>query len=165
MLAALPEYVVPLTVVAYNAGIRRGELVRIDWDQVDFPGGVIRLYRGKTKTGEPRVVPMIGSMDKVLLEAKAHRDEFHPGCSRVFSRLGEPIDRSPENALRWYKYLRKCPTTRYPGRVFPLRGSMYHGAWECEVTGGDRMYYLPDEAARKVVVYYAGPHCKPAPRP
>ena len=75
------------------------------------------------------------------------------------------IDRSPGNALRWYKYLSKCPTTRYPGRVFPLRGSVYRGAWECEVTGGDRIYYLPDEAAQKVVVYYAGPHCKPAPRP
>ena len=75
------------------------------------------------------------------------------------------IDRSPENALRWYKYLRKCPTTRYPGRVFPLRGSVYRGAWECEVTGGDRMYYLPDAAAKKVVVYYAGPHGKSASRP
>jgi hypothetical protein len=75
------------------------------------------------------------------------------------------VDRSPENALRWYKYLRKWPTTRYPGRVFPLRGSVYRGAWECEITGGDRLYYLPDEAAKKVVVYYAGPHCKSAPRP
>ena len=75
------------------------------------------------------------------------------------------IDRSPESALRWYKYLRVCPTTRYPGRVFPLRGSVYRGAWECEVTNGDRIYYVPHEAAKKVVVYYAGPHPKLAPRP
>jgi len=75
------------------------------------------------------------------------------------------IDRAPESALRWYKYLSMCPTTRYPGRVFPLRGSIYRGAWECEVTGGDRIYYVPDESEQKVVVYYAGPHCKPAPRP
>jgi len=75
------------------------------------------------------------------------------------------IDRSPENALRWYRYLRKCPMTRYPGRVFPLRGSAYRGAWECEVTSGDRIYYVPDGAAQKVVVYYAGPHPRPAPRP
>src|ERR1039458_5229694 len=62
------------------------------------------------------------------------------------------IDRSPESALRWYKYLRKCPMARYPRRVFPLKGSGYRGAWECEVTSGDRLYYLPDEAAKKVVV-------------
>lgn len=24
------------------------------------------------------------------------------------------VDRSPENALRWYKYLRQWPITRYP---------------------------------------------------
>lgn len=75
------------------------------------------------------------------------------------------IERAPAAALRWYIYLRKSPTTRYPGRVFPLRGSVYRGAWECEVTGGDRIYYIPDEAARKVEVYCAGPHCSPAPRP
>ena len=50
------------------------------------------------------------------------------------------IDRSPESALRWYKYLRKCPMARYPRRVFPLKGSGYRGAWECEVTSGDRLY-------------------------
>src|ERR1035437_4132737 len=91
VVTTLPAYLVPLATVAYNSGIRRGELMRIDWDQVDFDGGVIRLYRGRTKTGEPRLVPMIGSMEKVLREAKTQRDEFYPGCDRVFSRLGKPI--------------------------------------------------------------------------
>lgn len=91
VVSALPPYLVPLATVAYHAGIRRGELMRIDWDQVDFDGGVIRLYRGKTKTGEPRMVPMIGTMEKVLRQAKAERDEFYPDCDRVFSRMGEPI--------------------------------------------------------------------------
>jgi integrase len=91
VVVTLPSYLVPLVTVAYNVGIRRGELMRIDWDQVDFSGGVIRLYRGRTKTGEPRVVPMLGTMETVLLEAKAYRDEFYPDCNRVFSRLGEPI--------------------------------------------------------------------------
>ena len=85
--------------------------------------------------------------------------------SRVNRKWEALIDRSPESALRWYNYLRKCPTTRNPGRVFPLRGVAYCGAWECEVTSGDRIYYRLDEAAHKVVVYYAGPHCEPAPRP
>jgi integrase len=91
VLVELPSYLVPLVTVAYHAGIRRGELMRIEWDQVDFDGGVIRLYRGRTKTGEPRMVPMIGSMEKVLRQAKAYRDEYFPDCDRVFSRLGEPI--------------------------------------------------------------------------
>lgn len=85
--------------------------------------------------------------------------------SRVNRAWEVLIDRSPENALRWYKYLRKSPMTRYPGRVFPLRGSAYRGAWECEVTSGDRLFYIPEATTRKVVVYYAGAHSKPAPRP
>ena len=91
VVTALPAYLVPLATVAYNSGVRRGELMRVDWDQVDFDGGVILLYRGRTKTGEPRTVPMIGSMEKVLRVAKAQRDEFYPTCDKVFSRLGEPI--------------------------------------------------------------------------
>jgi integrase len=89
--AALPAYLIPLATVGYQTGIRRGELLRIEWDQIDFDGEVIRLYRGRTKTGEPRVVPMIGNMKNILLKAKAERDDFWPDCAQVFSRLGEGI--------------------------------------------------------------------------
>jgi hypothetical protein len=113
-----------------------------------------------------------GNLAEELLTEPTGGAAEETGSWRVVARNGRVnrnweslIDRSPESALRWYKYLRTCPSTRYPGRVFPLRGSVYRGAWECEVTSGDRIYYLPDEAARKVVVYYAGPHCDPAPRP
>jgi hypothetical protein len=73
--------------------------------------------------------------------------------SRVNRNWEALIERSPESALRWYKYLRNSATTRYPSRVFPLRGSVYRGAWECEIAGGDRVFYVPDEAVKKVVVY------------
>jgi hypothetical protein len=75
------------------------------------------------------------------------------------------IERAPQQAARWYAYLCRTPMTRYPGRAFPLRGSVFAGAWECEVTEGDRVFYRPDPAARKVVVYYAGPHPKHTPQP
>ena len=75
------------------------------------------------------------------------------------------ILKAPENTQRCYKHLCNSPTTRIPGRVFPLRGNLYKGAWEYEVTGGDRVFYIPDSENRKVEVYYAGPHIKPAPSP
>ncbi len=52
-----------------------------------------------------------------------------------------------------------------PRRIFPLRGKRYAGAWEYEVTGGDRVFYVPDPKLKKVTVYYAGPHLEPAPVP
>lgn len=54
---------------------------------------------------------------------------------------------------------------RQPGRVFPLKGKPYKGAWEYEVTKGDRVFYVPDEEQLKVVVYYAGKHSNPSPTP
>jgi hypothetical protein len=46
-----------------------------------------------------------------------------------------------------------------------LKGKLYKGAWEYEVTKGDRVFYVPDEQQLKVVVYYAGKHPFPAPTP
>jgi len=84
---------------------------------------------------------------------------------RVNRNWNDLIASAPANVARWYDYLRTQPTTRYPGRVFPLKGKKYSGAWECEVTSGDRVFYVPDVTSRKVVVYYAGKHPDPAPVP
>jgi hypothetical protein len=75
------------------------------------------------------------------------------------------IKQSPENARRCYEWLCAQPMQRLSGRIFPLKGKIYNGAWEYEVTGGSRIYYVPDPQTRKVVVYYAGPHPKKAPTP
>ena len=32
LIAELPGYLIPITTVAYNTGIRRGELLKIEWD-------------------------------------------------------------------------------------------------------------------------------------
>ena len=73
--------------------------------------------------------------------------------------------RAPENARRCYDHLCFNPMERKAGRIFPLKGKLYRGAWEYEVTSGDRVFYVPDEEAHKVVVYYAGEHIKTAPIP
>ncbi|ARV62619.1 hypothetical protein BZZ01_31855 [Nostocales cyanobacterium HT-58-2] len=75
------------------------------------------------------------------------------------------MQRHPENTRRCYEDLSTAPITRQPGRVFPLKGKPYKGAWEYEVTKGDRVFYVPDEEQLKVVVYYAGKHPSPAPTP
>jgi integrase len=89
--AELPAYLVPIAVVGYQTGIRKGELLKLEWEQIDFQARVIRLYRGATKSGDPRTVPMIGGMHSVLAAAKAYRDELWPESSWVFHRLGERL--------------------------------------------------------------------------
>lgn len=73
--------------------------------------------------------------------------------------------RAPENTRRCYEDLCTAPMLRKPKRVFPLKGKLYKGAWEYEVTSGDRVFYVPDDKRRKVVVYYAGKHPKSSPTP
>jgi hypothetical protein len=73
--------------------------------------------------------------------------------------------RAPENTRRCYQDLCSSPMVRKPKRVFPLKGKLYKGAWEYEVTSSDRVFYVPYEEKRKVLVYYAGKHPKSAPTP
>ncbi|MBV8882754.1 MAG: hypothetical protein JO235_01955 [Chroococcidiopsidaceae cyanobacterium CP_BM_RX_35] len=67
---------------------------------------------------------------------------------------------APENTRRCYEDLCTAPMVRKPRRVFALKGKRYKGAWEYEVTSGERVFCVPDEETRKVVVYYAGEHPK-----
>lgn len=84
---------------------------------------------------------------------------------RVNRDWQELIEAAGSNAARCYDYLRSTPMLRRQGRIFPLRGKKYTGAWEYELTAGDRVFYVPDPAARKVTVYYAGRHPDTAPFP
>jgi hypothetical protein len=84
---------------------------------------------------------------------------------KVNRRWEELIARAPENTRRCYRDLCTAPMVRQPGRVFPLKYKKYQGVWEYEVSSGDRVFYIPDEAQRKVIVYYAGKHIKPVPTP
>jgi len=89
VLAELPAHLHPISVCAYNSAVRVGELRNIRWDQIDFDAGLIRL--AKTKNGEPRTIPFIGTMEEHLRRAKEERDEFFADCPWVFSHLGERI--------------------------------------------------------------------------
>ena len=110
---------------------------------------------------EPLLAPAEGEVSgesEIPWEVVAH----HERVNRAWEGL---IDRAPSNAARCYQHLRTEPMTRQAGRVYPWKGKHYKGSWGYEVTRGDRVYYQPDPAARKVVVFYAGPHPKGVPLP
>ena len=45
-----------IVVIALNTGMRKGEILGLEWERVDFARGVLVLHQ--TKNGEPREVPM-----------------------------------------------------------------------------------------------------------
>ena len=50
-----------VNLVAYYTGMRRGEILGLRWDRVDFKTGFIRLKAEDTKTNDGRIIPMMPS--------------------------------------------------------------------------------------------------------
>ena len=75
LLAALPARLRPFVLLLYSTGIRVGEARKIQWSQVDFAEGVIRLSKTQTKNANARVLPLDDELTKML---KAERKESGP---------------------------------------------------------------------------------------
>ena len=81
LLAALPERDRPIWATALYAGLRRGELMALRWEDVDLATGVLRVQRAyddkehveiepKSRAGR-RIVPVVGALRDSLVEHKA----------------------------------------------------------------------------------------------
>jgi integrase len=68
----LPGHLRPLATFMYLTGWRRGEVRRLEWRQVDFTAGEVRLDPGTTKNDDGRVFPFTTALRELL---EAQRDE------------------------------------------------------------------------------------------
>ena len=80
-----------MLVVGYHLGMRRGELEKLKWPQVNLETSEIRLEGPQTKSKRPRTAPVYGEMGAWLTMALAERNQLWPGCPWVFSRIGGPL--------------------------------------------------------------------------
>lgn len=88
----LPAELRPLFIVAHATGVRKGELLKVRWEQVDWQAEEIVLRRGETKNKVARVLPFLtDDMATYLKAAKEHRDANYPQSPWVFNRNGEQI--------------------------------------------------------------------------
>lgn len=76
---------------AFFTGCRKGEILDIRWDWVDLKHAAIALPGWRTKSGEPRIIPLIQELVNDLSDLKAERDELWPESEWVFSRRGRQI--------------------------------------------------------------------------
>jgi integrase len=58
----LPEHLRPVLTLGYYSGMRLGEIRHLKWENVDLAENSIRLYNDETKSGEPRLVPLISEL-------------------------------------------------------------------------------------------------------
>lgn len=88
LLAALPERLKALFVVAYHVGTRKGELRKIRWSQVNFEKGRIVLEVAQTKGKRARELPIYGEMESWLRD---QQKRCPPNCEWVFFHRSRPV--------------------------------------------------------------------------
>ena len=62
----LSKHLRPVLTMGYYTGMRLGEVRNLKWENVDLVEKSIRLYDDETKTGEPRIVPLIGELPEMF---------------------------------------------------------------------------------------------------
>jgi integrase len=95
---AIAEDLKPLVTFAYYTGWRTGEIIKLQWNQVDLESCTVRLEPSMTKNKEGRLIVLDGELLQVI-EAQWEKRKVAeiPGqgtaliCSYVFHRRGRPI--------------------------------------------------------------------------
>ncbi len=91
----LPDYLKAVVLVAYLTGMRRGEILELEWDRVNLSEGYVDLTPDDTKTDEPRRIYFnsIKELKDVFIEADRKKKV---GQKLVFTKQdGSPVP-------KWY---------------------------------------------------------------
>lgn len=110
---ALPEYLKPVVVTAYHTGMRKEEILSLQWPQVDLIEGKITLKAEDTKNGESRFIFMEGELLEAIRFQKGLRDSRYPKCPWVF--FGETGEQVRDLRGAWAK---ACKDTELEGKLF-----------------------------------------------
>ena len=81
---ALPEFLRPVVAFGYYTGMRKGEILKLEWSQVDLREGTVRLEVGTTKNDDARTVALPADLLEELKGQKTIRDKKFPRCEFVF---------------------------------------------------------------------------------
>jgi len=103
LLEAADAELVPFIAIGAFAGLRRAELERLDWSEVDFESGLITVQAIKAKSARRRFVKIRPNLASWLSPYTAHRGMVTPNnCRKMLeaTRVTAKIKHWPSNALR-----------------------------------------------------------------
>ncbi|MFL6448690.1 MAG: tyrosine-type recombinase/integrase [Bryobacteraceae bacterium] len=84
----LPDHQRLILAIGYHLAMRRGEILKLRWDQVDWNENLIRLEKRQTKAKKARIAPLYGELRAWLDMAYAGRD---PECPYIISWRGHGL--------------------------------------------------------------------------
>lgn len=70
MLQLAEPHLIPFLAIGLFSGVRTAELCRLNWEDIDWTGGNIRLDRNITKTNQSRLVPLLPNLAEWLAPYK-----------------------------------------------------------------------------------------------
>jgi integrase len=109
LVSGAEELLRPIILVAYDTGMRRGEVLKLRWDQVDLREGCLRLAAEDTKTDRPRNVFLTARTLEALRALPRH---VRSGFVFVNPATGRPWN----NIRRMWK--RACKAAGLPAGVW-----------------------------------------------
>jgi integrase len=88
LFSALPAYLKPVLALGFWTGMRRAEILNVQWNQIDFVGRTIRLHSGSTKNDAGRTIPVARPLGAILFEQFQRRDPQCPYVCFFIDRRG-----------------------------------------------------------------------------
>jgi integrase len=104
LLEAATSDVLPYVAIGLFAGLRRAELERLDWSEIDFESNLIEVKAEKSKTAQRRFVTLQPNLREWLLPLRKIKGSITPEIAfrESFQRTRKAAGMTewPENALR-----------------------------------------------------------------
>lgn len=99
LLSNCARHLKPIVTVVLNTGMRKGEILTLKWNQVDFEQGIISLTEANTKNSEPRYIPMNETV-RATLKAIPRRGDyvFTNGNGKRFTSLQHSFESAREKS-------------------------------------------------------------------
>jgi len=143
LMAALPDYLRRIVTAALDTGMRRGEILKQRWDDVDLSRRLLCVTRSKTAEGEARELPLTNRLFTLLAEKP--QDE-----GVVFTYHGEQLSWIRKGWLGGLKTRRASP--------LPFSRLASHlqtrASWRAGVIQDVRMALMGHSAGSKVHSIY-----------
>jgi integrase len=98
--ASRSPYLADLVILALNTGMRREEMLGLEWCRVDLQAGLIHLEAQHTKAGKRRSVPLNRAAREAILARARFRAKHCPASPWVFCKMdGERIHEARKGFL------------------------------------------------------------------
>ena len=101
LLAASPPWLQAIMTFALHTGLRRSEILNLQWQDIDFVRGTLVVMKSKNK--QRRTIPLNGKVFELLVVKQQHHNQESPFV--FITSTGTPI--GPRNLTRGFQSARK----------------------------------------------------------